>query len=80
MLRSVSALIVLLVFWLLLSGHFTRFLIAAGMGSAIAVVIFARRMEVVDREGHPIDLWRAALRIGRGLQGNRQVRRGMFPR
>ena len=61
MLLSVSAFIALLVFWLLLSGYFTWFLIAAGVGSAVAVVIFARRMEVVDREGHPIDLWRAAV-------------------
>lgn len=58
MLLSASAFVVLLAFWLLLSGVFTPFLIAAGVGSALAVVAFARRMEVVDREGHPVDLWR----------------------
>ena len=32
---------------------------AAGLGSAIAVVWLAHRMEVIDREGHPIHLaWR----------------------
>lgn len=55
---SLSAFVVLLAFWLLLSGYFTPFLIAAGVGSAIAVVLFGRRMQIVDREGHPIDVWR----------------------
>jgi multicomponent Na+:H+ antiporter subunit E len=58
MLRLASAFGVLVAFWLLLSGHFTAFLIAAGVGSAIAVLAFCYRMEVVDREGHPIDVWR----------------------
>jgi multicomponent Na+:H+ antiporter subunit E len=56
MVRSISLFISLVVFWLLLSGFFTPFLVAAGIGSALAVVWFARRMDVVDREGHPIDL------------------------
>jgi multicomponent Na+:H+ antiporter subunit E len=56
MLRSASAFVALLGFWVLLSGYFTAFLVAAGIGSALAVVLFAKRMEVVDREGHPIDL------------------------
>jgi multicomponent Na+:H+ antiporter subunit E len=61
MLLSLSAFVLLLAFWLLLSGYFTPFLIAAGIGSAIAVVLFGRRMEVVDREGQPIDLWRIVI-------------------
>src|SRR5512139_4010115 len=56
MLRNISAFIVLLGFWLLLSGYFTLFLVGAGVGSALAVVLFGRRMEVVDSEGLPIDL------------------------
>lgn len=59
--RSVSFFAVILAFWLLLSGYFTPFLIAAGVGSSFAVVMFARRMEVVDREGHPVHLWRAVI-------------------
>jgi multicomponent Na+:H+ antiporter subunit E len=51
-----SLLVSLYVFWLLLSGYFTPFLMAAGLGSAVAVVWFARRMDVVDHEGHPIHL------------------------
>lgn len=60
MFYSVSALVVLFAFWLLLSGYFTAFLLAAGVGSALAVVWFSRRMDVIDQEGHPIHLsWRA---------------------
>jgi multicomponent Na+:H+ antiporter subunit E len=51
----------LFAFWLLLSGIYTPFLVAAGLGSAIAVALLARRMEVLDREGHPIDLSFAAI-------------------
>jgi multicomponent Na+:H+ antiporter subunit E len=60
-LLGVFAFCALLGFWLLLSGHFTLFLVAAGVGSSAAVVWFALRMEVVDREGVPADFWRAAL-------------------
>ena len=60
MLRSLSALFVLYVFWLLLSGFFTPFLLVAGFCSALAVLLFSRRMDVVDHEGHPVHLgWRA---------------------
>jgi multicomponent Na+:H+ antiporter subunit E len=51
----------LFAFWLLLSGIYTPFLLAAGVGSAVAVTALARRMELVDREGHPIHLTLAAL-------------------
>lgn len=56
MFHSISLFVVLFVFWLLLSGYFTAFLLTAGVGSALAVVWFARRMDVVDHEGHPIHL------------------------
>lgn len=56
MIRSLSAVLALFLFWLLLSGIFTPFLIAAGAGSALAVVLFARRMDVIDHEGHPVHL------------------------
>lgn len=41
-------------FWLALSGMFTPFLLAAGFGSALAVVWLATRMEIADREAHPL--------------------------
>jgi multicomponent Na+:H+ antiporter subunit E len=57
---KLSAALVLFAFWLLLSGNFEPFLIAAGAGSAIAVVWFAHRMAVIDHEGHRVYLgWRA---------------------
>lgn len=55
-----SSAVVLFVFWLLLSGYFEPFLITAGAGAAIGVVLLARRMDVIDHEGHPVHLgWRA---------------------
>jgi len=54
--RALSLFLALFGFWLLLSGYFVPFLIAAGAGSAGAVVLLAHRMYVVDHEGHPIHL------------------------
>src|SRR5690606_568276 len=60
MLHAASVFLVLYAFWLLLSGLFTPVLLAGGAGCALAVLAFARRMDVIDREGHPIHLgWRA---------------------
>lgn len=60
MLHAASTFVVLYGFWLLLSGYFTAFLIAAGAGSALAVLLFSQRMGIIDREGHPHHLgWRA---------------------
>lgn len=62
MFYSVSAVLALYAFWLLLSGFFTAFLMGAGFACALAVVWFARRMDVIDREGHPIHLgWRSLM-------------------
>lgn len=56
MVHSIGAFVSLYVFWLLLSGFFTPFLLAAGVGSAVAVVLFTRRMHVLDPEGQPLQL------------------------
>ena len=56
MTHSVSAFFSLYVFWLLLSGYFTPFLMIAGAGCAAAVVLFTRRMQVLDPEGQPLQL------------------------
>ncbi len=32
---------------------YVPFLVTAGVGSAIAITLIARRMDVIDREGHP---------------------------
>ncbi len=60
MLRSVSLLVALFAFWVLMSGILTPFLLAVGAASSLAVVWLARRMDVVDHEGHPYHLtWSA---------------------
>jgi multicomponent Na+:H+ antiporter subunit E len=56
MLRSLGFLFAIYAFWLLLSGMFTPFLLAAGAGSAVAVWWLSRRMDLIDREGFPIEL------------------------
>jgi multicomponent Na+:H+ antiporter subunit E len=56
MFRSIGLFISLFLFWLLLSGFFTAFLLAAGVGSALAVVWFARRMGQFDPQRHPVRL------------------------
>lgn len=48
--------LVLLCFWLVLSGHYTAITVPAGILSVIGVVALARRMEIADEEGHPIHL------------------------
>jgi multicomponent Na+:H+ antiporter subunit E len=62
-LRLVSTFLVLFAFWLLLSGFFTAFLMIAGAVTALAVVLFSRRMDIVDREGHPVHLAPRALLV-----------------
>ncbi|WP_230969665.1 Na+/H+ antiporter subunit E [Nitrogeniibacter aestuarii] len=59
--RSLSIVLTLFAFWLVLSGYFIPFLLAMGVLSALAVVWFSHRMEVVDHEGHPIHLGPGAL-------------------
>lgn len=59
--RQWAALVLtLFVFWLLLSGIYTPFLVLAGLGASIAVGMLAWRMDLADREGHPLHLTAAA--------------------
>jgi multicomponent Na+:H+ antiporter subunit E len=50
----------LFAFWLLLSGVYTPFLVLSGLVASVAVALLASRMEVADREGHPVHLALAA--------------------
>lgn len=59
--RIAAMALVLFAFWLVLSGIYTPFLVAAGAGASLAVAALAWRMEVADREGHPIHLAAGAL-------------------
>ena len=56
MLRTFGLGTILVVFWLLLSGHYTLMLISFGVGSSALVVYLALRMDVVDHEGVPLQL------------------------
>ena len=65
MLRLIAAILALFVFWLLLSGMFVPFLIGAGLGCAIAVVLFSMRLNVIAEAGNPIRLaWGRFLAYG----------------
>lgn len=53
---QLSLAVVLLLFWLGMSGHYTPLLIGLGVVSVFAVVALSRSMRTVDVEGHPIHL------------------------
>jgi multicomponent Na+:H+ antiporter subunit E len=59
--RPAALVAALFAFWVLLSGMFTPFLLAAGLVSAVAVAALAWRMEIADHEGHPVHLAPAAV-------------------
>ena len=56
MLHAISLGLVLFGTWLLLSGYFEPLLLSFGVASCLTVVWIAHRMDMVDREGHPIHL------------------------
>lgn len=60
--HSLSLGAVLFIVWLLLSGHYTPFILTLGVASCVLVVAITVRMDVIDQEGHPIHLtWRALI-------------------
>lgn len=62
MLRAFSLFVFLMLIWLALSGHYDWLLVGFGIFSCALVVWVARRMDIIDREGHPIHLtWRAPI-------------------
>lgn len=54
--RFISLTIVLFGFWLLLSGHYTVFLIVLGALTALGTATYAHKLGILDSEGHPIQL------------------------
>ncbi len=56
MLHAFGMFVVLYAFWILLSGYFTAFLLAAGAVCAVSVLLFSRRMGIIDREAFPLHL------------------------
>ncbi len=61
--RLISLTVVLFLFWLALSGHFTPFLLAAGAGSTVLCALVAARLRTADAEGHPMHLTWSALKM-----------------
>ncbi len=60
-LRTISLVCVLMVFWLLLSGHYTVFLITVGIICCTAVAYFMKSMDVLDEEAQSFHLLGRAL-------------------
>jgi len=56
LLRALGLGVILFTFWVLLSGHYTPFLLSLGVLSSALVVFIAMRMDVVDHEGIPLHL------------------------
>lgn len=48
--------LVLSFFWIVLSGHYTVVTVTAGVFSVLGTIALARRMQLIDEEGHPIHL------------------------
>ena len=58
--RTISLTVFLAITWLLLSGHYDPLMLSFGLISVVFVVYIARRMDLIDHEGHPVHLtWRA---------------------
>jgi len=60
-LRFISLVIALYLFWLALSGHFEPWFLIWGVVSAVVSALIAYRMRVVDAEGHPTQTFVSAL-------------------
>lgn len=54
--RTVSLGVLLLFTWILLSGHYTPLLLGFGVASTLLVLLIAVRMDLIDHEGHPVQL------------------------
>lgn len=60
--RTLSLFVVLYGTWLLLSGVWEPLQLISGAAASLLVVVIAHRMDVIDGEGHPVQLtWRALL-------------------
>ena len=60
--RTVSLACFLFAFWLLLSGHYTPWLVGAGAVTSVGLALAGRRFGFCDEEGHPIEFLVPALR------------------
>lgn len=58
--RHIGLALLLYAFWLLLSGHYVGWLLVVGALSTLLIVYYARRMEIIDEEGLPLQVTLAA--------------------
>ncbi len=54
--RKLSFIVLLAIYWLSLSGHYSPLLLALGAASITLVAILSQRMGIVDRDGRPTHL------------------------
>lgn len=54
--RRLSFIALLAIFWLSLSGHFDLLLLSLGAISVALVTVLALRMDMVDRDAHPVQM------------------------
>jgi len=54
--QTVSLTFLLVIFWLVNSGHYTPLILSLGLASIILVVFIAKRMNVIDEESQPLHL------------------------
>lgn len=54
--HTISLAFILIVFWILNSGHYDALLLSLGVVSIVIVVSIARRMDVIDHESQPLHL------------------------
>jgi multicomponent Na+:H+ antiporter subunit E len=54
--HSIGLALVLVVFWLIISGHYTALILSLGAASVALVVYISHRMDVVDHEAQPLHL------------------------
>lgn len=54
--KTFSFAVLLFIFWVLLSGHFSPLLLGLGVASVALTVFLATRMNVIDHESYPVHL------------------------
>lgn len=59
--RLISLILVLYGFWLILSGHYTPWLLSMGVVCSVLIALLIQKMGILDEEGHPAHLILRAL-------------------
>lgn len=65
----ISSSTVLFIFWVVLSGHYTPFLLAVGVICCVLIVFLIIKMNILDDEAHPIKFTLSAIKYWPWLFG-----------